>query len=467
MDPIAPYRWSRPGLRRLGYLSMVALVALAAVFFRERAWFLDVAFQTFLLINEGSVQVMVNRFGAALVQLLPLIGIKAGAPLPVISLLYSISFPLLYLAFYTLIVRLLRNDLLGWALVFLYTLIVYDAFYWAISEQQQGLGALLVFYAYWLRFPRQEKPWMWAVSTMGVVALAYYHPLVFIPFYFLWAFFGLHLRKKITGRPYWLLAGIMAVVLALKSRFSGNWYDDGKYDTFFNNLEAYFPNYFSLPAHAKFLDNTLSTWYFFPVFLLIVTLFYFFHRYWLKLALVLAACFGYLMLLHIGSPESTYRFYAEVNYMALTIFVMVPFLFDIAPRLKGQWTVALFSVIVAIRLFSIALHHQPYEARWRWIARTLAQQPAGYNRFYLSEQEAPMDTLIMTWGVPYESLVISGSESPKTLLIHPDLSLFSEALKSDTVFITPFKTYSIDQLNSTFFPLGKGEYRPIQLPSRQ
>ncbi|MCO6489228.1 MAG: hypothetical protein J5I98_12465 [Phaeodactylibacter sp.] len=461
MDTTAEYRRAQPGLRRLGYLAMAALLALAAVFFRERAWLLDIAFQTFLLVNEGSVQVMVNRFGSAVVQLLPLLGLRLGASLPVISLLYSISFPLLFLGFYALIVKVLRNDLLGWALVFLYTLIVYDAFYWATSEQQQGLGALLVFYAYWLRYPRQEKPWMWAVSVLGVVALAYYHPLVFIPFYFLWAFFGLHLREKIAGRAYWLLAGFMAAALALKSRLSANWYDDAKYGAFRENLEAYFPNYFSMPAHGKFLENVLSIWYFFPIFLLVVTAFYAYRRQWLKLGLVLGTCFGYIMLLHIGSPHSTYRFYAEVNYMALSIFVMVPFLFDIAHRIRQQWLLPLFAAILILRLAAISLHHTPFEARWRWIANTLSEQPAGANRFYLPEAEAPMDTLLMSWGVPYESLLISGSKEPKTLLVHPDLSAFSEALQLDTVFVTPFKTYSLENLNAAYFPLGRGEYRKV------
>ena len=91
----------------------------------------------------------------------------------------------------------------------------------------------------------------------------------------------------------------------------------------------------------------------------------------------------------------------------------------------------------------------------------LSEQPAGANRFYLPEAEAPMDTLLMSWGVPYESLLISGSKEPKALLVHPDLSAFSEALQLDTVFVTPFKTYSLENLNSAYFPLGRGEYRKV------
>jgi hypothetical protein len=450
--------------RRLGYLGMFGLLVLAALFYRERAWMLDIAFQTFLMINEGTVQVMVNRFGSALVQLLPLSAIKLGAPVEVISLLYSISFPLLFLAFYTVTVRVLRNDFLGWAIVLLYTLIVYDAFYWATSEQQQGLGAVLVFFAYWLRYPRQEKPWMWALSTFSVVALAYYHPLIFISFYFLWAYFGLHFRAKINGWAYWALAGFMAVVQGAKSWLSANWYDNAKYSSFSDNLSAYFPNYFDLPAHSKFLSNALTIWYGFPVLLLVVTGFYLYRRRWLKLGLMWLTCFGYLMLLHIGSPESEHRFYVEVNYMALSIFAGVPFLFEIAPLLKGRKLAFLLGGILALRLATIALHHQPYEARWRWVEQAVAAPESG-NRFYRTEAEAPMDTLLMSWGVPYESLLISNAQTDgqnvRTLLVHPDMKAFEEALQQDTVFITPFKTYPVQALNPLYFPLGQGRYKSL------
>lgn len=462
MDSKQQYTFSRPALRRLGYAGMILLVVLAAVFYRERAWFLDIAYQTFLMVNEGTVQVMVNRFGSAVVQLLPLLAIKLSAPLAWVSLLYSISFPLLFLLFYLVTVKILKNDLLGWAIVFLYTLIVYDAFYWATSEQQQGLGAVLVFFAYWLRFPRQNKSWMWLVSAVGIVILAYYHPLIFIAFYFLWAFFGLHLRERLVGKVYWLMAAGMALVITFKSFAFSNWYDNDKYGTFSANLKTYFPNYFDFPAHTKFVENAFSIWYFFPILLLVVSGFYCYRKKWLKLGLVWLSCLGYLMLLHISAPNATHRFYVEVNYMALTIFVTVPFLFDIVPLMREKTLVGLFAAILLLRLSTIALHHTPFEQRWRWIETTLSKTPADENRFYLDEDLAPMNTLLMSWGTPYESLIIShcraGQDQVKTLLIYPDTSRFAKDIQLDSVFITPFQTHSAEILNKDYFPLKNDSY---------
>ncbi|MCB0637580.1 MAG: hypothetical protein KDC54_13215, partial [Lewinella sp.] len=180
-------------LRRYSWLSLgvlLALAVLAAVFWRERAWLLDVAYQTVLMLQDGTVQVQVYRFGAAVVQALPLLGMKLGLPLAVISFLYSVAFPLVFLLFWWLTVRVLRQSALGLALALLYTGMVYDGFYWCTSELQQGLGFLLVCWAFILRYPRLDRPWQWVVLVAALVALVFYHPLVFIPFLFAWLYWG-------------------------------------------------------------------------------------------------------------------------------------------------------------------------------------------------------------------------------------------------------------------------------------
>ena len=61
---------------RLGFAGMVALLVLSIVFWRERTLFLDVAYQTVLMLRDDQVQVQVQRFGAAVVQALPLFNFR-------------------------------------------------------------------------------------------------------------------------------------------------------------------------------------------------------------------------------------------------------------------------------------------------------------------------------------------------------------------------------------------------------
>jgi hypothetical protein len=463
-------RFRQPHFRVLGYLVLLGLLLLAGVFYRERALFIDVAFQTFLMITEGTVQVMVHRFGAAIVQALPWAAIQLEWPLWMVSLTYSLSFPLLFLFFYFLIVRVFRNDYLGWVLVFLFTLIVHDAFYWVASEYQQGLAFLLVFFAFVRRYPALDRWWMWLFLVPATVALAYYHPLVFVVFFYCWLFFLVHGREHRHWR-YYLSAALMVVVVVIKSRISANWYDGAKYDTFFQNLMEYFPNYFDFESHRKFLANCFEVWYFFPVFLLAAGIFYIIRRQWMKLALLLGYCFGYLMLVHIGSPNAAYRFYVEVNYMALAVFVALPFVYDVVPAIRRPRLVFfLFMAISALRLAAIYRNHEPFTQRLEWLAGQLDKGAARHqsNRLWLSQAEAPMDTLLMTWGVAYETLLLSAMKYPdsaKTLVILPDPARFETELNSPDFFISDLKSYPVKEVEGRYFRLGRGRYVAVAVGS--
>ena len=462
---ISDYQFKSPLFKWVGYVCLGLLVILAAMFYQERSLFIDIAYQTFLMIKDGTVQVQVYRFGSAIVQVLPLLAIKLGLPLKVVLLFYSLSFTLLFLIFYWIIVRVLRNDYMGWVLVFLFTLMVYDAFYWATSEYQQGLAFLLVVFAFVLRYPKLDSWQQWVLLVPFTVALAYYHPLVFIIFLFLWVFFLLR-NSDLRHWRYWALLGTMFLVVGFKSKFSGNWYDDNKYRIFFDNLTKHFPNYFAFESHQKFLEDVVQHWYLLPIFLLIIGIWYIRKRAWLKLGWILAFSFGYLMLLHISSPTATYRFYAEVNYMPLSIVVMIPFIFDIAPKIKKERLVLfLFGGIVLLRLITISLNHKPYTQRLTWIKSQLEQNAsAESNRLLYELDEKTRDTLLMTWGVAYESLLISAMEDPdsaRTLVILPKGKRYDQALQSDTLFVTELIEYSIEEVDGKYYRLGDKAYLEV------
>ena len=455
---------SKP-LAALGYAALLALLALSILFYRERALFTDIAYQTFLMINDGGVQVMVYRFGAAVVQLLPLLAIKLEAPLWVISLLYSMSFPLLFLFFYWVIVRVLRNEQLGWALVLLFILIVYDGFYWPSSEQQQGLAFLLVFWAFVLRFPRLDRWWKLLLAGLGVIALAFYHPLVFIPFFFLWGYFGWRETGLRHGR-FLGLALFMILVLFLKSQLAANWYDTGKYGNFLKNLVEDFPNYFSYPSHRKFLHNAILYWYGLPVALTALTFFYLKNKRWVLLAWVWAFVIGHLMLLHIGSPDAPYRFYSEVNYLPLTLYAIVPLLMEWArPRWTKRWLFYLLLGVVGFRLAVIGLHHRPFTERVTWMEEKLDRGPNTTNRYFIPRSSATDEVLIMDWGVAYESLLLSAMEHPdsaKTLLVLPDAGHYPDLFRSDTTFHSALKRHELQELNPRYFRLGRNKYEVLE-----
>ncbi len=456
-----------PSLRVQGHLAFAALTVLAAVFYRERAAFADMAFQTVLMCGEGTFQVMVNRFGVVLVQALPLLAIRLEAPLWVVSLLYSVSFPLLFWAVYALVVQVLRQEALGLTSVLFFTLMVYDAFYWPSSEQQQGLAFLLLFFAFVQRYPALKPAWTLWVAVLAVPVLAYYHPLVFVPFYFLWAFYRLR-DARCGGLRYDGLAVYMAIVLVFKAQFSGNWYDDDKYRTFRENLSRLFPDYFHLPAHGQFADWCLAHWYFLPLLWGFVTVFYALRRQWKPLLLMWIFGLGHVMLLHIAAVEHPYRFYAEVNYMPLVIYAALPLWHDVAPATRNPiWLRVGLAVLLLWRICAIALHHRPYAERMVCLERiaTEGRQRTGSSRLLLPETPALKDTLIITWSVPYETLVLTAMSHPdsaKTLLVRTDFSAFEAEINREDVLLSDFGVRRDTMLNPLYFRLPPGPYRFVE-----
>ena len=446
--------------------TLLALLLLSALFFRERAWFADIAYQTYLMINEGHLQIMVYRFGAGIVQALPLLGIKMGASIETISLLYSISFTLLYLLFFVVTVWVLQNQYFGLVLTGLLSLIVYDGFYWATSEQQQGLAFLPLFFSYVLKFHRLDNMKNWLIVTIGIIAIVYYHPLIFIPFFFISIFLLMSFPARLNHLKYWAMMGLMALALLVKNLAFKNWYDNAKFGNFFTHLKGYWPNYLDLPSHRLFLQDLISVWYWLLILWILVTIWYIRRKQWSKILLVWIFSLGHLFLLHIGDPESSNRFYAEVNYMALMIYVLVPFAFDWLPCFQSKkWVIFLLTGVFLSRLIIIGWHHQPYAQRIQWIKTTLETHPKS-EKIFLNTAELPMDILKMTWGTPYESLLITGSNHPdsvQTLFISTDLEQYQKKINSDSIIFSAFRDWPITNMNEQYFRFSPNhQYKVIQ-----
>ncbi len=85
----------------------------------------------------------------------------------------------------------------------------------------------------------------------------------------------------------------------------------------------------------------------------------------------------------------------------------------------------------------------------------------GANRFLLPSRFVPMDTVIMTWGVPFTVMHLTALEHPdsaKTLLILPGFERYEKEMKGGSSFLSPFKALDLEELNPRYFRLGPGRY---------
>jgi len=451
---MATFRFKQRTIPFIGLGTMLVLLLFSMLFWRERAWFLDVAFQTFLMIKDGTVWVMVYRFGAATVQSLPLLAIKIGAPLEWVSWLYSVSFHLHFLLFFCLASFWFKREDVGLGVVLLYTAMTYDGFYGQTSELQQGLGFLLVTWAALLRSPSSGgRWWFWPIWVLAIIALAFYHPLIFMPFYFMLVWLWFRPSAGIPRKTLGLLGGIMLLVLIIKQIWFQNWYDLQKTEQLKSQLLADFPNYFSYPAYAEFFANALQYWWGYSlIFILIVFLLLRRRQFW-GLSFLVSASLGFLVLTAIGDHETPYRFYAEVNYYPLLAFLLVPAILQGIPMLRKapRFVTYLVLTFFIARLLLIALNSTTYRQRVNYLRElTTKGGKEQQQRLTIANHQLDQTTLLMDWGLPYETLLQSATENnrPITLLPLPSEDFKVAELEADSLFVTPWDEFSLEKVNA-------------------
>lgn len=444
------------------------MLLMALVYYQERAFFMDAGFQLFNMINEGCIQIYHYRFVTALPQILPYILMKMGAPLWALGMAFSASYILFFLLIYHLLVSCLKNDFLGWVLIFLFTLITFDAFYHMQSEFYLGLALLLLSFGVILRFPEMKNKWVFPVLFPLLVTVGFSHKLSLVFFLFLWIFFWLH-KQELRHRRYILMLIVFLFIAAIKSIYFTNWYEAAKQVEFQNNLKQYFPGLHTLPSNLVFLKRCVYYYYMLPVLLFAVSAFYILKKQWWKLFFVWSFFMGFILLYNISDPQAQYRFYSEVTYLPLTIFVSVPFLFDMVPYFEKRikWMPALFIGLMVLRLSTIAYNHKTFARNFDWIKNQLQQSKTlQTNRFLIKKENAPMDIIMMEWGVPFTAMHLSALDNPKeakTLLIMPDFNWYKNKMEDRDLFFSPFhKTLKKAEINSRYYDMESGKYKEIK-----
>ena len=426
--PVSSLRFKAPYIKLAGLFCFLGLLWLAWHFFLERTLYLDLPFHVYHYMEESSLFIQNRRFGAAVTQIVPLLAIKGHLPLLAVLRLYSLAFIVYYFAVYLINTYVLKNEYVGMITAFLFTLVASDSFFWAQSEYPQALAFLLLFFGLSSTLQRYDQPWLLAVCYMLLLVLMYFHPVIIIPFIFLWGFDLLH-RQRFQDKWYYLLL-FFALALYLEKTLAtpANSYDSEKISGT-KNLIRFFPDYLELPSFRHFLHYCFTNYWIWVLMLLAVAARYITTRNWLKLLWVIGFNAGYVLLINVSFPTTTNKSYLENLYLPLGILAATPFVFDVLPTLRNQKVVfGLLLSIFLIRLGTIYVTHEAYTQRLDWLRNLNAYAAAqGYHKALIAEQNAPLDLLENAWATGYETLLLSALHGPqdnRTVMITPEAGRF-------------------------------------------
>ena len=419
--------WYGPYINAVAHAPFAVLAVMAAWFWQERTLILDAAFQSYLFIADGSPAIMVERFGAAAVRLLPLAGVWAGASLSTVLLLYSVSIVLFHWVLFGVCLYVLKDKKAAAAILLFNVLLVGDSFYWMQNELLQAIALMFVLWSIWMRRGdwRRFTSVDWGLSVLLATTVAYYHPLVFFPLAFLWCWTWLHPERQMTRQTLWLIALLFALIFSSKYILrQPNFYDrgmTGQYVREFNfSLEKLLASN-SFRDFAAHLDDNLLL--LLPL-LVLVSGFYILHKRWLPAALVPGATLLYCLLIMQRFLTDDRWYIQESHYQALAVFLIVPLVWDVWPVVvsevskSGKYVVVLLSILLFVRLTGIWNTHESYTGRLLYVRQLLnkARTQDG-EKMVIGYDQADRKTLMMFWGVPFEILQMSALESPDSVRV--------------------------------------------------
>lgn len=448
-----------------GHLLFSCLVILALWFWQERTLILDAAFQSYLFIATGRPAIMVERFGAAMVQLLPLAGVWAAAPLKTVLMLYSVSIVLFHWGLFSICLHGLRDKKAAFAILLFNVLLVGDSFYWMQNELLQAISLMFVMWSLWM--PRNRKPLPRREIGLGIllaVTVIYYHPLVFFPLAFVWIFFWLRPKPMTAPPPTSVTSGnndampnndaisqknLLAVAALFALIFSSkyifrqpNFYDRGMTGQYVREFNLSPVRFLQSQSLHDFLAHLNDNFILLLPLLILVTGFYIWKKRYRMAALAPVATAGYCLLVMQRFLHDDRWYIQESHYQALAVFLIVPLVWDVLPglampnglfrkipsttkrsddskssdRAVPRRLLLLAGCLLLFRITGIWNTHHAYTTRLAYVRGFVEKsKSAGKRKLVIAESQADRKTLMMYWGLPFEIFQISALESPDSV----------------------------------------------------
>ncbi|MEQ1746573.1 MAG: hypothetical protein ABMA02_14170 [Saprospiraceae bacterium] len=452
----------------LGAAVFAVLLALAAFFYLQRMAVLDMAFQTFHILRTGELQIQSGRFGAAGTQVFPWVAQTLGLPLKGVMLSYSLGHVLYYFGIFWVVTISLRQWKWGLVLILLATLMTTHTFYW-LSEMPQGLAFLVLVLAWLHRKERLSALHWWEYPALlaACVTAFYFHPMVLYAMLFCGAYFLLG-RSGVSSQEtsfspaikplYRLALAIFGAIVFVKYQvLKLDWYDAQALERAkaFGEL---WPNWFDIQSNRDFLRWCATDYYMVPVVVAANATFFLWKKHVSRAVLAVLAPVGFVVLVNVPFHAGDNQFYLENLYLPMGMFAAVPFVFGVLPGLlpeKRHWIPV--AIIAAVGLARIGAAHRPWSDRLRWEQDFLKKTTQLERRkLLLTEQQVPMDMLVLSWGTPYEFLILSAlgkPENARCIIVDEASERFEPLLSQPRLFLGEFKNYRFDELPRHYFNL--------------
>ncbi|MBO9703530.1 MAG: hypothetical protein J7604_25200 [Sporocytophaga sp.] len=390
-----------------------------------------------------------NRFGAAITQLFPLIGIHLGVSLQSVAILYSISFIVFYFGSFLFTWFVLDNPKIAIVILLFNTLITTHSFFWIQCELVQGAVFTLIYLA---SIELQIKKGFisnlfYAFSPIALITIVFFYPL--LPFVLIFGLIFLFLQHRTSGN--WLLSiGVSYIVIYfIKISVFKTSYDTNAMNAA-NNLIDLFPNYFDLKFHRIFAEWLFKDYFFLFIFSVWIIISYILKKEYLKLGFFTLSIIGFTLFINVCYFRGAEQFYLEPQYSILAIFIAFPLSYDIMPILKTKYSTLLLSLIIVTCIGRILITERIYSKRLDWYRSFLKGN--NNEKMIVNQKKVPMDLLKMGWSSALEFWLLSTIENKSTAsIVFAGEYDFDWVNSSPQVFCIQGGVYKYNDMDKKYF----------------
>lgn len=423
----------------------------------------DAAYILYNIINNKTLGIQEHRYGSFITQVFPLTAVWLKLPLTFVVFLYSVSFNLFYLVSGWVLYRLRQYGFLL-LLAFYLTACATETFYWSNNEVHQGICWMLLtfgFLFYAVENGKSNQFILPGYTILAFLALSS-HPIVIVLTAGIFLFFFLDGQVFHRDKRTLLWVLIAVAMIGLKSYLSATGsYDKTKMGMMVRYVLGKDPlQVFHNPTFTSFTRFAVQD-YWQALVLFIAGLAYMLSRKkYLLTACTLLSVLAYLTCVSIVYPAYGYRYYLESEWMAISLFALLPFCRFVLPELNTRFAGILLFTFFSLRMVQILESRERFSNRFKTVAHithTLQQKhvPKAIIRQYEGDSTL-RNTLMLSWGLPCETLLLSAMEH-KDQAVTALLSFTPEFTRqklegSETRdFISPFWNQWYTELNQDYF----------------
>jgi hypothetical protein len=449
------------------WLSAAALLAcliLSWVFAQERVLNTDNSAFFFNLVNTEQVSVAEKRYSAELPQYPAYVAIKLGASLNTVLHIFSISYTLLYLVIFGLILFLCKHQEAAVALALSLLLGVFHSFYHPVTETHQAIAWTLLCYAF---LGSNLKPLLKSIGIVLSFLLALFaHPaaVFMLAFVLVW-----EAVSKQNYKSWWHYVAFIGLVVfaVLRSKMNAGNYDATQYENLFKSL-GNLQQFFHWNSVGFITDRpVLYAW---PLLIWLAALLALaIGQQWLKLALLLFGPLAILIIAAATFSNGDSQMMMEKAYMPAWTMIAIgsSFLFvsEGSLGLAASLFLALFFAATLIHI-NMAGNKQ-FKPRLQAMDKVIeAFKASKQQKFWCLEPTAPAVWRSNWWATANDMLVRSTITTGKSLTLY--LALPEEHLehaKDSHAFLYTnwWRDRDIQILNKRFFSFEPQAYDTINL----